>query len=278
MRWFLLLFMIFSLDLFADSIYQIDKGCFNLRDIDSNWPDKNILCELNFGEERKISASLLKQYLPKNEHDKISNINFIMIRRKGVEISEDHLKMLLEDRLRKKFPDYRIEVVKLNSGVKIFAKDKDELVIELPEKGFGALYVTVNNGVKSYKVYSYIRAYTKGYISTDKISKDEDISEKIKLVDVEVSNNDDLYQNDFKAVANQNIPKNRIITKKMLRAMPDKSKGDKVMIVYNNGLIHLESEGILLENAYNNQKVSVKSVLSEKTLYGIFQNGVVVVN
>ncbi|ADR18361.1 flagella basal body P-ring formation protein FlgA [Calditerrivibrio nitroreducens] len=257
--------------------YEIDKECFNLRDINVSYPDKNILCNLNFGEERKISTQVIKNYLSKENWDKLpSTSSFVVVKRKGVLVKEDDLKNLFMGYLGKKFPDLTFEIVKVSTGVGITASAIEDISISFPDKPFGTVYVDLSNGIKNYKVYAYIKAFSRGYISDSKIEKGESVLGKIKEVQVEVTNlKDDLFLNNFDAIAIQPIPKNRVITLKMVRQMPEKMKGEKVKVIYNNGTIVLEFEAVLMDDAYKGGRVSVKNLSSDKVLTGIYREGIV---
>jgi len=156
--------------LFASS-YTINKGCFNLQDINKQFIDKDISCNINYAEERKISINLIKSYLPKAYHGMLPDTNFIVVKREGVEITDDDLKKDILTILEKDYPDTRFEVVKLIRGVKITAAKKDAVSIKLPEHPIGTSYLTVNNGIKDYNVYAYIKGYKKVYVSTEMIKK-----------------------------------------------------------------------------------------------------------
>ncbi|MGC9061202.1 flagella basal body P-ring formation protein FlgA [Calditerrivibrio sp.] len=256
--------------------YEIDKECFNLRDINVSYPDKNILCNLNFGDERKISTQVIKNYINKEEWGKFSTSSFIVVKRKGVLVGEDDLKDLFLSYLGKKFPNLTFEIVKISTGTSITASALGDIRISFPDKPFGTVYVDLSNGIKSYKVYAYIKVFSKGYISESKIDKGEKVNGKVKEAQVEITNlKDELFLNDFDAIATQPIPKNRVITLKMLRHMPEKLKGEKVKVIYNNGTIVLEFEAVLMDDAYKGGRVSVKNLSSDKVLTGIYREGIV---
>jgi flagella basal body P-ring formation protein FlgA len=259
---------------FASIEIEIDKGCFNLRDVNLSFPNKDIVCNLNYAEERKVSIQLIKSYLSKDQAKDLPSSSFIIVKRKGVDINEDLLKDMVVNILGKKFPSLRFEIVKINSGNRITASNKNDIEISFSDKYFGSVYLDIKNGVKSYNVYAYIKAYAKGFVSTERIEKGDIVGDKIKEADVEITNlKDDLFLNNFSAVANQNIPKNRVITMKMIKSMPSKTKGEKVKVVYKNDNIILEFEGVLMEDAHQNQKVSIKNSSSDKVLTGVYKDG-----
>lgn len=273
---FILFFSIFLLS-FLEAfcyIYEIDNDCFNLKDIDTSFFDKKIVCKLNFGEERKISTNLIKGMLPKSEHFKIPEDNFIIVKRKGVNLTNEDLKELLAEELKKISPDIRFEIVKLNSGIQIAAEDKRKISIKIPEDHIGTTYFIVNNGVRDYNIFAYIKGYKKGYVSTEKIKKGDSLSSKTSITEVDITNlKEDLPDNIENFVAAQNIPKNRVISRKMVVNLPERLKGNKVKVVYQSDTIRLETEGIMLEDARNNSVVKVKNASSDKILIGIYKDG-----
>lgn len=275
--WYLAFFLCLNGALFASS-YTINKGCFNLQDINRQFIDKDISCNINYAEERKISLNLIKSYLPKAYHSMLPDTNFIVVKREGVEITEDDLRKDILTLLAKDYPDTRFEVVKLIRGVKITAAKKDTVSIKLPEHPIGTSYLIVNNGIKDYNVYAYIKGYKKMYVSTDMIKKGDVINDKIIQKEVEITNlKETPYENNYNAIAIQNIPKNRVITLKMVKGMPEKTKGEGVKIVYKNGDIALETEGVMMEDAYSGALVQVKNPSSEKILTGVYKDGSVFV-
>ncbi|MCA1932398.1 MAG: flagellar basal body P-ring formation chaperone FlgA [Calditerrivibrio sp.] len=271
------IFLLSFLEAFC-SIYEIDRDCFSLKDIDSSFIDRKIVCKLNFGEERKVSINLIKGMLPKSEHSKIPDETFIIVKRRGVVLTNEDLKELLSEELKKISSDIRFEIVKLNSGVQVVAEEKDKLSVKLPENYMGTTYFTVNNGVRDYNVFAYIKGYKKVYVSSEKIKKGEPLTEKTVLKEIDITNvKEDLLDSVEHLVANQNIPKNRIISRKIVTDVPEKSKGDRVKIVYQSDTIRLETEGIILEDAHNNSIVKVKNVNSDKILLGKYKDGKVYV-
>ncbi|MCA1928043.1 MAG: flagellar basal body P-ring formation chaperone FlgA [Calditerrivibrio sp.] len=271
------IFLLSFLEAFC-SIYEIDRDCFSLKDIDSSFIDRKIFCKLNFGEERKVSINLIKGMLPKSEHSKIPDETFIIVKRRGVVLTNEDLKELLSEELKKISSDIRFEIVKLNSGVQVVAEEKDKLSVKLPENYMGTTYFTVNNGVRDYNVFAYIKGYKKVYVSSEKIKKGEPLTEKTVLKEIDITNvKEDLLDSVEHLVANQNIPKNRIISRKIVTDVPEKSKGDRVKIVYQSDTIRLETEGIILEDAHNNSIVKVKNVNSDKILLGKYKDGKVYV-
>jgi len=86
------------------------------------------------------------------------------------------------------------------------------------------------------------------------------VNDKISQKEMEITNlKETPYMNNYNAIAIQNIPKNRAITIKMVKGMPDKTKGENVKIIYKNGDIILETEGVMMEDAYPNMSVQVKT-------------------
>lgn len=275
---FLVIFFLFFGSAYAGIQFEIEKECFNLKDINQSYPDKNLLCGLNFGEERKVSLQLIKGYLSKEQTDSLPSSNFIMVKRKGVEVGEPILKEMIVQELGKKFPSGKFEVVKINVGGRLTASKIESIKLNLPDKPYGTTYIEVDNGVKKYNVYAYIKAFSKGFVAEERINKGESLVGKIKEVEVDVTNlKDELFLNEFGAVAIQNIPKNRVITNKMVKQMPEKLKGDKVKVVYKSDNIMLEFDGVIMEDAYQNQRVSVKNTVSDKILTGVYRNGMVYV-
>lgn len=269
---FLLLFGIAH----AEIQFEIEKECFNLKDINSSYPDKNLICGMNFGEERKVSLQVIRGYLSKEQANSLPSSNFILVKRKGVEVGEAILKDMIIQELGKKFPSMKFEVVKINVGGKVTASKIENIKLNLPDKPYGTTYIEVDNGVKKYNVYAYIKAFSKGFVAEERINKGESLAGKVKEVEVDITNlKDDLFLNDFGAVAIQNIPKNRVITNKMVKQMPEKLKGEKVKVIYKSDNIVLEFDGVMMEDAYQNQRVSVKNTVSDKVLTGVYRNGMV---
>lgn len=59
----------------------------------------------------------------------------------------------------------------MSTGVGITASAIEDISISFPDKPFGTVYVDLSNGIKNYKVYAYIKAFSRGYISDSKIEK-----------------------------------------------------------------------------------------------------------
>lgn len=277
LKLFVILFLFLG-SAYAGIQFEIEKECFNLKDINPSYPDRNLLCGLNFGDERKVSLQVIKGYLTKEQINSLPSSNFILVKRRGVEVGEAVLKDMIIQELGKKFPSMRFEIVKINMGGRVAASKVESIRLNLPERPYGTTYIEIDNGIKKYNLYAYIKAFSKGFVSEERINKGESLTGKIKEVEVDVTNlKDELFLNEFGAVAIQNIPKNRVITNKMVKQMPEKLKGDKVKVIYKSDNIVLEFDGVMMDDAYQNQKVSVKNSVSDKVLTGVYRDGMVYV-
>ncbi|MEF3254016.1 MAG: flagellar basal body P-ring formation chaperone FlgA [Deferribacterales bacterium] len=258
------------------AVYQIEGDCFNLKDIDVSLYDKNILCKLNFGEERKVSTNVIKSMLTKGEQHKIPDTQFVVVKRKGVLLNDEELKGRIISELNKIDPSVRYEIMKINIGVSIYVRDKDEFSLKIPDQPLGSVYIALDNGFKKYNIYTYIKGFKKGFIAKESIKRGELVNDNIVEAEVDITNlKEVLFDNSSIVKANQNIPKNRIITQKMVVSAPVKMKGEKVKVIYNSGVVRLETEAILLEDAYDNSIVRAKNINSGKTISGVFKNGII---
>ncbi len=78
--------------------------------------------------------------------------------------------------------------------------------------------------------------------------------------------------------ASKTISKGKILTESMLELIPVVRRGERVKIVYESGVLHVESYGIAKKDAVVGEVVEVKNTASGRNVYGrASEEGIVVV-
>ena len=280
--YFLIIFLVFSsYSLFAEDIY-IDGDTLFLEHIIGAKIKEPILSGLNIGDRIVVPKERIRSILYKmNLLDKYSEyIKDYTVIRKGTLLKEDEIKMLVINALRKNFPDMEFKVEKISYNNNIYYQDKNKIKINIPKIDFGSTYIELNNGFKTYNIYTYIRAFKETYIAKTNIENNMPLKGRVGIGLADVTND---YKNLVNGVDNlvsrKSIKEGEPILNQYTKEKPDLKRNSSVRILYKSKYITVETTGILKEDAFINKAVKVENPTSRKIISAKYiGNGVAVVN
>lgn len=140
-----------------------------------------------------------------------------------------------------------------------------------------------NGGIRNLATSIDVRLYENVLVAKNRVKSREPISvsdfmiervETNKLVGNPVKEFSDLEG----MRASKTISKGKILTESMLEMIPVVKRGERVKIVYESGVLHVESYGIAKKDAVAGEMVEVKNTASGRNVYGrASEEGIVVV-
>lgn len=265
----ILIFLLFSSNVFAVKVLTISDSCIRLNDLYPGLSARDIVCNLNFGDERRISKERIKNILSiEGVNPENSVIESFRVTRYGKIVTDTDLKVRIFTILKAKYPAHRIEIIKFKKHNDIFTDAEGFLDISIAGSNFGSLYVNVSNGIKNYRVYLYAKAYLPVYITTDKVKKGELFFSNIEKKEMDVTSiRHRIIQNPKEYIARRNIPSNKIITSNYVVPKPINFAGDHVSLIYKTKTISIATAGVLEENAYIGKRVQVKNIKSGQIIH-----------
>ncbi len=282
MRYLLfLLFFTFYANTYAANVFETVNSCVRLSEILPVKSDKEIICNLNYGEEKKISGSKILNLLSREKINyKNLTIKDIYVKRTGIKLSESIIKNKIIKIYRKTYPKVRFNITKLKLADEIYVNKQKEFKISLKNHNFGSSYGIIDNGVKTKRFYFHIEAYKKIYVTSAKIRKGDELDnvilKEINITNLRYKPVEKLRQ----FIAKRNIPPNRPLTMDYVIKRPVNFEGDIVDLIYKSKNIYIETKGILEKNAYINDRVRIKNIDSGKTVYAkaVKQDKYIVIN
>ena len=205
----------------------VDRGCVYGDDISPYLPHVKISCGFGFNEERVIPESLIIQ---KTSVKNLDLKPLTRVRRKGVLLEKEDIEKALRQLLLK-YKDINFEIKKINYGNNIYVRSKGEFSITLPQKFYGSVNITLNNGQKNYLIYSYIEAFKDGYVADKKIPAEKEIEHYVRKERVNITNiKDELITDPSRFCAKKQIIPNKPITLGDVYQKYDVKKGETLKI------------------------------------------------
>lgn len=271
-----LLILLFAINLYAAKEVQIDEECVYLDELTADYiVHKAVTCGFKAGESRYYSKEIISSYL-KEEGIKATVLNDVKVTRAGENVSYEQIYNAVIDSFAAAYPDIRVEVTNVNIPKDIIASSTGDFKVTVDTSKFGSTFVEIENGNKKVSSYVHVRAFKKGYVASDKIAKDEDISGKVTLDDIDITTlRGRLITDANDLVAARTIPKGRVISSDLVGQKPSARKGEQVKLILSSGYIVLETIGILQENAFVGKGILVKSKDTDKIISAVYMgNGV----
>lgn len=247
----------------------VDDSCLRLNDLYADLPNIELMCNLNYGAEKKIPRERIKNELVARKIDLISHPpRTIHVVRKGVLVRSEDLLSHIQDTLTEHYPNTRVDIEKIKYRKNIFMDESGFLDVQVAKKGFGSVYATVFNGVKKYRIYVYVRAYKSVHVTTARVNRGEPFVGKAELQEKEITKvRGNIIANPDDYIAKQNVASGKIITSRLVTGKPVNFEGDHVALIYESDTIRVSTTGVLEENAYMGKNVKVRNVSSGKIIY-----------
>ena len=262
-----------------DAVIQSD--CIHVNELlGDEYPAIQIQCGFLPGDLKMLPSNVVATTL------KRSNIavpempaNF-KVKRDGKRLTEDTVKEQLEKAYGNKYPEriVQIEAVRFTKEIYLSSGADYELAIDIAK--FGPAYGTVNAGSAKAGFSYTAKIFEEGYVATDRIRVGDSVAGKVSTELIDVTNlRGTLVTDPADIIASKSINRGKVLTTDLVSARPDRTKGDAILLTYNDSTIKLEITGIAEGNAVIGKTFPVRNPSSGKVFSAIYQgNGRAVVH
>ena len=278
---FVILLLILAQASFAQQkTITITEECVYLDELTaSHIPHIAVTCGIQPGDRKLFTKDNIQNFLTRqNLEGRV--VNDIIVEREGEKLSPDNFAMSIEKAYKKAYPNTEIVIEQTRIPATLYAENQDKFEIKVDTTKFGGNYAQVKNGQKRFQVYYFVKGFQEGYITTDRVKVGESLAGKVRKELIDITNlKSKLANNPESLIASRSIPAGKAITIDIMQERPALQKGDSVKIVYNNGILKIETPGIVETNAMPGQPVAVRNIASQKVIStNYIGNGIVQAN
>ena len=283
MKKFLLIILMLLLSTcfaFAQKYVTITEDCVYLDELTaSHIPHNKVECGIKAGSEKLITKDVIQSHLD-STGIKGTVLNDVLVAREWEKLSYEKVSEYIKNEYKKAYPDMKIVVDQLRISEDIYDNPDIKMNISCDTSKLGGGYAQVRLGNNKYQIYYYVKGYKDAYVTTERIKAGDSLAGKIKKVNVEVTNlKNELVDNAESLAASRAVPAGKVITADIVQEKPALKKGEAVKIVVSNGILHIETQGVVEENAMPGKQVLVRNLTSQKVISGSYiGNGIVKAN
>lgn len=280
MKKFLLivLMLIFSAGYsFAYKHITINEDCVYLDELTaSHIPHNKVECGIKAGSEKLITKDIIQSHLD-NAGIKGTVLNDVIVARQWEKLSYEKISEFIENEYKKTYPDIKIVVDQIRISEDIYDNPDIKMNISCDTSKLGGGYAQIKLDNNKYQIYYYVKGFKDAYVTTERIKAGDSLAGKIKKVNVEVTNlKNELVDNAESLAASRAAPAGKVITADIVQEKPALKKGEAVKIVVSNGILHIETQGVVEEHAMPGKQVLVRNLTSQKVISGSYiGNGIV---
>lgn len=280
MKKFLLIILMLLLSTgfaFAQKYVTITEDCVYLDELTaSHIPHNKVECGIKAGSEKLITKDVIQSHLD-SIGIKGTVLNDVLVAREWEKLSYEKVSEYIKNEYKKAYPDMKIVVDQLRISEDIYDNPDTKMNISCDTSKLGGGYAQVRLGNNKYQIYYYVKGYKDAYVTTERIKAGDSLAGKIKKVNVEVTNlKNELVDNAESLAASRAVPAGKVITADIVQEKPALKKGEAVKIVVSNGILHIETQGVVEENAMPGKQVLVRNLTSQKVISGSYiGNGIV---
>lgn len=280
MKKFLLIILMLLLSTgfaFAQKYVTITEDCVYLDELTaSHIPHNKVECGIKAGSEKLITKDVIQSHLD-STGIKGTVLNDVLVAREWEKLSYEKVSEYIKNEYKKAYPDMKIVVDQLRISEDIYDNPDIKMNILCDTSKLGGGYAQVRLGNNKYQIYYYVKGYKDAYVTTERIKAGDSLAGKIKKVNVEVTNlKNELVDNAESLAASRAVPAGKVITADIVQEKPALKKGEAVKIVVSNGILHIETQGVVEENAMPGKQVLVRNLTSQKVISGSYiGNGIV---
>ena len=274
----IILMLLFSAGFaFAQKYVTITEDCVYLDELTaSHIPHNKVECGIKAGSEKLITKDVIQSHLD-STGIKGTVLNDVLVAREWEKLSYEKVSEYIKNEYKKAYPDMKIVVDQLRISEDIYDNPDIKMNISCDTSKLGGGYAQVRLGNNKYQIYYYVKGYKDAYVTTERIKAGDSLAGKIKKVNVEVTNlKNELVDNAESLAASRAVPAGKVITADIVQEKPALKKGEAVKIVVSNGILHIETQGVVEENAMPGKQVLVRNLTSQKVISGSYiGNGIV---
>ncbi len=280
MKKFLLIVLILLISVsytFAQKHITITEECVYLDELTaSHIPHNKVECGIKAGSEKLITKEIIQSYL-NNAGINGTVLNDVLVARQWEKLSYEKVAEYIETEYKKAYPNMKIVVDQIRIPDNIYDNADIKMNISCDTSKLGGGYAQIKLGNDKYQIYYYVKGFQDAYITTERIKAGDSLENKVKKVNVEVTNlKNSLIDDVHNLASSKAVPAGKVITADIVQARPELKKGEAVKIVVSNGILHIETQGIVEENAMPGRQVLVRNLTSQKVISGSYiGNGIV---
>lgn len=280
MKKFLLIILMLLLSTgfaFAQKHITINEDCVYLDELTASYiPHNKVECGIKAGSEKLITKEVIQYYL-NSAGIKGTVLNDVLVTREWEKLSYEKVAEHIANEYKKAYPDMKIVVDQLRIAEDLYDIPDMKINISCDTSKLGGGYAQIKLGNNKYQIYYYVKGYKDAYVTTERIKAGDSLAGKVKKVNVEVTNiKSELIDNAESLAASRAVPAGKVVTADIVQEKPALKKGEAVKIVVSNGILHIETQGVVEENAMPGKQVLVRNLASQKVISGSYiGNGIV---
>ncbi len=262
---------------FAQKEITINKECVYLDELTaSHVPHNKVQCGITAGSKVTISKDIIQQHI--NEAGINGTvISDVIVFRQWEKLSYDKVAKLIKDEYTKAYPDIEISIEQIRIPDNLYDINDGRLQISCDTTKLGAAYAEARIENSKYQIYYYVKGYKEAYVTKERVKAGENLAGKVTKEKVDVTNiKYELVTDAESMAASRAMPAGKILTTDLVSTRPALKKGEAVKIIVSNGTLHIETQGVVEENAMPGKKVLVRNIASQKVITADYLgNGIV---
>ena len=280
MKKFLLIILMLLLSAgfaFAQKYVTITEDCVYLDELTaSHIPHNKVECGIKAGSEKFITKDVIQSHLDSAGING-TVLNDVLVSREWEKLSYEKISEYIENEYKTAYPDMKIVVDQLRISDDIYDNPDIKMNISCDTSKLGGGYAQIRLGNNKYQIYYYVKGFKDAYVTTERIKAGDSLAGKVKKVNIEVTNlKNELIDNAESLAASRAVPAGKVITADIVQEKPALKKGEAVKIIVSNGILHIETQGVVEENAMPGKQVLVRNLTSQKVISGSYiGNGIV---
>ncbi len=262
---------------FAQKEITINEECVYLDELTaSHVPHNKVQCGITAGSKVTISKDIIQQHI--NEAGINGTvISDVIVFRQWEKLSYDKVAKLIKDEYTKAYPDIEISIEQIRIPDNLYDINDGRLQISCDTTKLGAAYAEARIENSKYQIYYYVKGYKEAYVTKERVKAGESLAGKVTKEKVDVTNiKYELVTDAESMAASRAMPAGKILTTDLVSTRPALKKGEAVKIIVSNGTLHIETQGVVEENAMPGKKVLVRNIASQKVITADYLgNGIV---
>lgn len=262
---------------FAQKEITINEECVYLDELTaSHVPHNKVQCGITAGSKVTVSKDIIQQHI--NEAGINGTvISDIIVFRQWEKLSYDKVAELIKNEYAAAYPDVEISIEQIRIPDNLYDINDGILQISCDTTKLGAAYAEARIENSKYQIYYYVKGYKEAYVTKERVKAGDSLAGKVIKEKVDVTNiKSELVTDAESMAANRAMPAGKILTTDLVSTRPALKKGEAVKIIVSNGTLHIETQGVVEENAMPGKKVLVRNTASQKVITASYVgNGVV---
>lgn len=262
---------------FAQKEITINEECVYLDELTaSHVPHNKVQCGITAGSKVTVSKDIIQQHI--NEAGINGTvISDVVVFRQWEKLSYDKVAELIKNEYAAAYPDVEISIEQIRIPDNLYDINNGNLKLSCDTSKLGAAYAEARIENSKYQIYYYVKGYKEAYVTKERVKAGDSLAGKVIKEKVDVTNiKSELVTDAESMAANRAMPAGKILTADLVSARPALKKGEAVKIIVSNGTLHIETQGVVEENAMPGKKVLVRNTASQKVITASYVgNGVV---